>query len=123
MMSAVRRLAEQEHSAAFAQLGSRITAITKFGADADNDPFVKVKDLICEGDGDVVGVVAPLRGGAQVVLHGIQVVEVGVRLRVRQDGEAEEDGEGQVEVEREEGEVREKRTWMACGWDEDSRTS
>ena len=77
---------------------------------------------ICEGDGDVVGVVTPLRGGAQV-LHGIQVVEVGVRLRVHQDGEVEEDGEGQVEVEREEGEVKERRSWMACGWDEDSRTS
>ena len=77
----------------------------------------------CEGDGDVVGVVTPLSGGAQVVLHGIQVVEVVVRLRVHQDGEVEEDGEGQVEVEREDGEVREKRTWMACGWDEDSRTS
>ena len=78
---------------------------------------------ICEGDGDVIGVVTPLRGVAQVVLHGIQVVEVGARLRVHQDGEVEEDGEGQVEVEREEGEVREKRTWMACGWNEDSRTS
>ena len=41
------------------------------------------------------------------MLHGIQVVEVGVRLRVHQDGEVEEDGEGQVEVEREEGEVKE----------------
>ena len=48
MMSAVRRLAEQEHSAALAQLGSRISAITKFGADADIDPFVKVKDLITD---------------------------------------------------------------------------
>ena len=45
-----------------------------------------------EGDGDVVGVVAPLRGVAQVGLHGVQVVEVGVVLRVRQDGEVEEDG-------------------------------
>ena len=79
--------------------------------------------ITCEGDGDVVGVVTPLRGGAQVVLHGIQVVEVGVRLRVHQDGEVEEDGEGQVEEEREEGEVKERRSWMACGWDEDSRTS
>ena len=78
--------------------------------------------ITCEGDGDV-GVVTPLRGVAQVVLHGIQVVEVGVRLRVHQDGEVEEDGEGQVEVEREEGEVKEKRSWMACGWNEDSRTS
>ena len=74
-------------------------------------------------DGDVVGVVAPLRGVAQVVLHGVQVVEVGMLLRVHQDGEVEEDGEGQVEVEREEGEVKERRSWMACGWDEDSRTS
>ena len=54
---------------------------------------------------------------AQVVLHGVQVVEVGVRLRV------EEDGEGQVEVEREESEVKERRSWMACGWNEDSRTT
>ena len=71
--------------------------------------------MFCEGEGDVVGVVAPLRGGAQVVLHGIQVVEVGVRLRVHQDGEVEEDGEGQVEVEREEGEVKERRSCMKMG--------
>ena len=71
--------------------------------------------ITCEGDGDVVGVVSPLRGVAQVVLHGIQVVEVGVRLRVHQDGEVEEDGEGQVEVEREEGEVKERRSCMKMG--------
>ena len=64
----------------------------------------------CEGDGDVVGVVTPLRGVAKVVLHGVQVVEVGVRLKVHQDRGAEEDGEGQVEVEREEDEVKEKRS-------------
>ena len=29
---------------------------------------------------DVVGVVTPLRGGAQVVLHGDQVVELSVLL-------------------------------------------
>ena len=58
----------------------------------------------CEGDGDVVGVKAPLRGVAQVVFHGVQVVEVGVQVRVHQDRGVEEDGEGQVEVEREEGE-------------------
>ena len=52
------------------------------------------------------------------MLHGVQVVEVGVRLRVHQDRGVEEDGEGQVEVEREEGEVKEKRSWMACGWNE-----
>ena len=79
--------------------------------------------FFCEGGEDVVGVVTPLRGVAQVVLHGIQVVEVGVRLRVHQDGEVEEDWEGQVEVEREKVEVKERRSWMACGWNEDSRTS
>ena len=43
-------------------------------------------------------------GVAQVVFHGVQVVEVGVQVRVHQDRGVEEDGEGQVEVEREEGE-------------------
>ena len=62
---------------------------------------------------DVVGVVTPfVRGGAQVVLHGDQVVELSVLLGVHENGEVQEDGEGQVEVEREEGEVREKRSWM-----------
>ena len=44
-------------------------------------------------------------------------------LGVHQEGGVEEDGEGQVEVGREQGEVKERRSWMACGWDEDSRTS
>ena len=48
MMTAVRQLAEQEHSTALAQLASCISAIIKFGADADNDLFVKVKDLITD---------------------------------------------------------------------------
>ena len=39
---------------------------------------------------------------AQVIFHGVQVVEVGVQVRV--DRGVEEDGEGQVEVEREVGE-------------------
>ena len=77
----------------------------------------------CEGDGDVVGVKAPLRGVAQVVLDGVQVVEVGVQLRVHQDRGVEEDGEGQVEVEREEGEIKENHTCIKMGWNEDSRTS
>ena len=49
------------------------------------------------------------------MLRGVKVVEVGVRLRVHQDGEVEEDGEGQVEVEREEGEVKERRSCMKMG--------
>ena len=60
---------------------------------------------------DVVGVVTPLRGSAQV-LHGDQVVELSVLLGVREKGEVEEDGEGQVEAEREDVEIKEKRTWM-----------
>ena len=66
----------------------------------------------CEVDVDVVGVVTPLHGGAQVVLHGDQVVELSVLLGVHEKGEVEEDGEGQVEVERGEGEVKERHTWM-----------
>ena len=62
---------------------------------------------------DVVGVVTPLRGGAQVVLHGIQVVELSVLLGVHHDGEVEEDGEGQIEVESESDDLKERRT---CTW-------
>ena len=47
----------------------------------------------------VVGVVAPLGGVAQVICHGVQVVEVGVQDRVHKEGEKEKDGEVQVEVE------------------------
>ena len=79
------------------------------------DIWIRLPPLKCEGDGDVVGVVARLRGVAQVVLHGVQVVEVGVRLMVHQDRGVEEDGEGQVEVEREEGEVKERRSCMKMG--------
>ena len=65
---------------------------------------------------DVVGVVTPLvRGGAQVVVHGDQVVELSVLLGVHEKGEVEKDGENQVEVEREEGEVKEKRSWTTMG--------
>ena len=55
----------------------------------------------CEGEGDVVGVEAPLGGVAQVIFHGVQVVEVGVQVRVHENRGEEEDGEVQVEVERE----------------------
>ena len=60
-----------------------------------------VPHISCEGEGDVVGVEAPLGGVAQVIFHGVQVVEVGVQVRVHQDRGVEEDGEGQVEVEKE----------------------
>ena len=71
------------------------------------------KSVLCEGDGDVVGVVTPLvRGGAQV-LHGDQVVELSVLLEVHEREEEEEDGKGQIEVESERGELKERRT---CTW-------
>ena len=76
-------------------------------------------DKYCEGEGDVAGVKAPLGGVAQVIFHGVQVVEVGVQVRVHQDRGVEEDGEGQVEVEREVEEVRENRT--CATWREDDR--
>ena len=70
-----------------------------------------VNSCLCEGGVDVVGVVTLIRGGAHV-LHGNQVVELSVLLEVHEKREVEEDGEGQVEIEREQGEVKEKRTWM-----------
>ena len=48
------------------------------------------------------------------MLHGAQVLELRVLLGEHQEGEVEEDGEGQVEVETEEGEVKERRSWMEC---------
>ena len=74
-----------------------------------------LKSELCEGEGDVVGVEAPLGGVAQVIFHGVQVVEEGMQVRVHQDRRVEEDGEGQVEVEREVEEVREKRTYTWRG--------
>ena len=73
------------------------------------------QSVFCEGEGDVVAVVAPLGGVAQVIFHGVQVVEVGVQVRVRKEGEKEEDGEVQVEVEKERSKrIKEKRSsWMA----------
>ena len=63
---------------------------------------------------DVEGVEAPLGGVAQVIFHGVQVIEVDVQVRVHEDRGVEEDGEGQVEVEREVEEVKENRTsWHA----------
>ena len=64
------------------------------------------KCVKCEGGGDVVGVVAPLGGVAQVIFHVVQVVEVGVQVRVHEEGEKEEDGEVHVEVK---GEVEENQ--------------
>ena len=50
---------------------------------------------------------------AQVIFHGVQVVDV--QVRVHKDRGVEEDGEGQVEVEREVEEIRENDTCATCG--------
>ena len=64
---------------------------------------------MCEGDGDVVGVVTHLGGEAQA-FHDHRVVELRVQLAVR-EVEGKEDREGQVEVE-EEKRLKEVRSWM-----------
>ena len=70
----------------------------------------------CEGVDDVVGVEAPLGGVAQVIFHGVQVVEVSLQVREHQDRGEEEDGdEGQVEVERERGRRESKTTTHVHG--------
>ena len=67
--------------------------------------------IICEGGGDVVGVVTPLVGGVAQVLHGDQIVELRVQLAVQEVEGKEEDRKGQVEVE-EEKRLKEVRTWV-----------
>merc|ERR1719183_2541557 len=44
----IKRLAREHHSAALAQLASKITAVLRFGAASGDDPFAKVKGLIQE---------------------------------------------------------------------------
>ena len=56
-----------------------------------------------------MGVEAPLGGVAQVIFHGVQVVKVGLQVRVHQDRGLVEDGERQVEVEKEVGEDQGER--------------
>merc|ERR1719158_1397492 len=48
VVNAVKRLAAQEHSAALAQLASRIATTIRYGAASGDDPFAKVKGLIEE---------------------------------------------------------------------------
>ena len=70
--------------------------------------------ITCEGVRVVVGDEAPLGGVTQVLLHGVQVVEVGLQVREHQDRGEEEDGEGQVEVEREVEENQGETLIMTC---------
>ena len=81
------------------------------------DEFIgdRVVELItCEGVRVVRADEAPIGGVAQVVLHGVRVVEVDLQVGVHEEGDKEKDGEVQVEVKGEVEELREKRSsWMA----------
>ena len=59
--------------------------------------FVKLSSLLCEGSGDVVGVLTLLIGGVAQAFHDDRVVELRVHLGEEVEGK---DREEQVEVER-----------------------
>jgi len=44
----IKKLAKEQHSAALAQLASRIGAVIRYGSQAGEDPFAKVKSLISD---------------------------------------------------------------------------
>merc|ERR1719245_2398690 len=48
VVTLVKRLADRHHSAALAQLASRIAAVLRFGSASGADPFGKVKSLIAD---------------------------------------------------------------------------
>merc|ERR1719230_1516930 len=48
VVTLVKKLARDQHSAALAQLASRIGAVVKYGARDGSDPFAKVKGLISD---------------------------------------------------------------------------
>lgn len=43
---AIKNLAKESHSAALAQLASRIAAVAKYGASQDEDPFAKITNMV-----------------------------------------------------------------------------
>merc|ERR1719148_445038 len=48
VVTAVKQLAKQQHSAALSQLASRIATVLRFGRSSGGDPFSKVKGLIAD---------------------------------------------------------------------------
>merc|ERR1719160_1853985 len=48
VVNALKRLAEQQHSAALSQLASRVATTIRYGQASGDDPFAKVKTLITE---------------------------------------------------------------------------
>merc|ERR1719482_1710233 len=48
VITLVKKLAREQHSAALAQLASRISAVVKYGSRDGGDPFAKVKGLISD---------------------------------------------------------------------------
>merc|ERR1711957_272819 len=46
VVTLVKKLAKKHHSAALAQLASRIAAVVRYGSASGEDPFAKVKSLI-----------------------------------------------------------------------------
>ena len=46
----VKKLAQKQHSSALAQLASRIEAVLRYGAQAGEDLFVKIKGMISDMD-------------------------------------------------------------------------
>ena len=74
--------------------------------------------ITCEWEGDVVAVVAPLGGVAQVVSHGVKVV--GVHGEEGQEKDEEVRVEVQGEVEENQGQPHMDDMWMKV---KDSRTT
>merc|ERR1719401_2713721 len=48
VVTMVKKLAKEHHSAALAQLASRISAVVKYGSRGGADPFAKIKGLISD---------------------------------------------------------------------------